>query len=133
MNDNPPDPPSRQRRRALERERQKPQVKQRPSRLNREIKALIEREGDHCSVCRSHLMHNERTYFGYGDGVLMLTDNCCSSKLDHLVASGIYAAKHYDFILSSDSAPQLTIEEIELATMRMRMMIDLEDRQGSVH
>lgn len=60
-------------------------------RVEREFAALIERDGDHCSLCHQPLKHNSKIYGGITKaGETALTSDCCASKLKETVVSGVY-------------------------------------------
>jgi hypothetical protein len=61
------------------------------SKREREIRRLMERDGDHCSICRARFTHNCRTFGGdtiAGDTVLV--GECCVERLDSICTTGLY-------------------------------------------
>jgi hypothetical protein len=60
------------------------------------IEQLMTTDGDHCSLCRARFQHNSRSYGGItGDGVIALVSDCCASKLDIKITSGLYTSRPY--------------------------------------
>jgi hypothetical protein len=81
---------NRHQRRAAEAQRRKQTIDRVTDRFIRE---LIEADGDHCSICRSPLPHNSKTYYGVTRGrVVAITGGCCMSRLERIHAQGYYAA-----------------------------------------
>jgi hypothetical protein len=60
-------------------------------RVEREIREIMREDGEHCSICRSPLQHNSKTYGGVlkaGDSVL--TGECCKGRITEMVLEGLY-------------------------------------------
>jgi hypothetical protein len=55
------------------------------------IREYMERDGDHCSLCRAPFPHMGRTFGGLtAAGVVALVGECCRLKLRVHVTGGIY-------------------------------------------
>lgn len=68
-------------------------------RVDRAIRDLIKRDGDHCSICRTTLAHNAKTFFGSIDCTVVLVGECCAQQLQSLYAQGVYSAAPYNDLL----------------------------------
>jgi hypothetical protein len=80
--------------------------RQQRRRLERDIRKHIEKDGDHCSVCRAPFTHNSRTYGGVNAmGATALVGECCKSELQCIVATTIYYSVGYDFLKGTASTP----------------------------
>jgi hypothetical protein len=81
--------------------------------LKRAIRTLIENDGDRCSLCHTAFSHNSRTYGGTtAAGVPALVGECCASKLETVVATGLYLTRSYQgFAAGTGSGRSYSIEE----------------------
>ena len=80
--------------------------------VHERIEQLIRTDGDFCSLCRGRFQHNHRSYGGVtSNGVIALVSECCASKLEIVLTSGLYTSRPYDEQLNSGSGP---IEELSL-------------------
>jgi hypothetical protein len=60
-------------------------------RLERDLEKLLERDGDHCTLCRRPFAHGDTTFGGAtADGRAAVTGGCCADRLTHTVAGGVY-------------------------------------------
>ena len=107
--------------------------RQRRRYLDRELKKLIEGDGDCCGICHAALVHNCKTFYGVYAGALVLAGECCgSSKLECVVASGVYTQRDYDFLERHDAKnlkQQLSVDEIAEATTLLQRAISKVDQQ----
>jgi hypothetical protein len=86
--------------------------------VHKRIEQIIRTDGDNCSLCRAEFQHNRRTYGGVtGDGVVAITGECCASKLDILLISGLYTTRSYVEPSRTRNGPnkELSSEQIEEA------------------
>jgi hypothetical protein len=60
--------------------------------INEEIGHLIETDGDNCTICRKPLTDRAPIFYGKRLGQLVLTSNCCASKLDTIYSISTYLA-----------------------------------------
>lgn len=60
-------------------------------RFEKEFATILRNDGDHCTLCRRELQHNERTFGGKtGAGTVALTTECCRSQLVVEAMTGLY-------------------------------------------
>ena len=60
-------------------------------RVEREIRKIMREDGDHCSLCRSRLEHNSRTFGGIVKvGTSVLTGECCRERVEIVILGGLY-------------------------------------------
>src|ERR1700743_2996266 len=70
-------------------------------RVERQIQAIMERDGDNCSLCRKPFEHNTKTFVGVtAGGDAALVGLCFEAKLKAVVPAGIYANRHSDLFSS---------------------------------
>lgn len=66
-------------------------------RVEREIRKIMREDGDHCSLCRSRLEHNSRTFGGtVKGGTRVLTGECCGGRIETVVLEGLYLDRSFD-------------------------------------
>jgi len=111
-------------------------------RVEREIRAMMERDGDHCSVCRAPLPHNSRTFGGVlRGGEPALAGECCRAGLTVTILQGIYLARDFEDLPdgwrggSSGTLPQAKVEDAiravqSLANARSKIRTDVSNRGG---
>ena len=64
-------------------------------RFDTELRTLLARDGDHCSLCRRPFEHNVRTQCGIAaGGGAAIAGPCCRSRIREVVAEGLFVAKH---------------------------------------
>jgi hypothetical protein len=64
--------------------------------LERATTALIEKEGDRCSLCHMAFAHNSRTCGGATSaGVPALVGECCAPRLRLVLTAGVYLTRSY--------------------------------------
>lgn len=64
-------------------------------RFEKEFDVLLRTDGDHCTICRKPLEHNERTYGGLTTNEkVALTANCCQKKLSVQLVTGLYMTRY---------------------------------------
>ena len=92
-------------------------TRQQRRRIEHGIVKLIERDGDRCSVCHAALRHNSRTYCGATSAdIPALVGECCASKLEVVVAAGLYLTRSYQgFAAGTGSGKSYSVEEIARA------------------
>jgi hypothetical protein len=62
-----------------------------PHDLEDVIDALVKRDGDHCSVCRTEFRHNAATFYGCtSDGAAAVVGECCRHRLQSITHAGVY-------------------------------------------
>lgn len=106
--------------------------RQQRRRLERDIRKHIEKDGDHCSVCRAPFTHNSRTYGGVNAmGATALVGECCKSELQCIVATTIYysTGRGYDFLKGTASTPARAPLPGEIEALQK--LVDAADRQIS--
>lgn len=59
-------------------------------RLDDLISDLIERSGDNCGICGAPFTDRARTFCGVRFSTLSTACDCCVTKLDPVLATGIY-------------------------------------------
>lgn len=59
--------------------------------LDRALRKLMRKDGDHCTVCRADLPHNSRTYYGRAAGVAAIVGECCRPNLTVEIALGTWS------------------------------------------
>jgi len=60
-------------------------------RVERELREIMRRDGDNCSICRAPFVHNTRTYGGITKaGVAVLVSECCHAKVAETVLGGLF-------------------------------------------
>jgi hypothetical protein len=65
-------------------------------RVERQIRKLIETDGDNCSICRSPFRHNHRTYGGItAAGAAAVVADCCVKRLASVHTVGIFINRDY--------------------------------------
>jgi hypothetical protein len=52
--------------------------------------ALIERDGDRCTLCYREFPHKAATFYGIADAAPAVVGECCVNKLQTLWGGGIY-------------------------------------------
>ncbi len=66
-------------------------------RFEKDFAIILRKDGDHCTLCRRKLEHNERTFGGKtAAGRVALTTDCCRSKLAVEIVTGLYATRHLE-------------------------------------
>jgi len=104
-------------------------------RVEREFTALIERDGDHCSLCRQPLKHNAKTYGGITRaGETALTSDCCASQLKETVISGVYMDRPlgaFPFSENASGSRTLSPSEADEAVSRLQGYVAEVDRLGA--
>jgi hypothetical protein len=102
--------------------------------MNRRIQRVIERDGDHCSICRAPLQHNCKTYYGvtYGGEVACVAE-CCRSKLQTIKASGVFCSSDHphEVPFSKGAKPPSSLEEIADAVGALQGYIAAADEMCS--
>lgn len=87
-------------------------------RVEREIREIMRKDGEHCSICGAPLQHNSHTFGGVTKtGNSVLTGECCKSKIATLVLSGLYVDATMDDLVrhiptsgKASTAPPADIE-----------------------
>jgi hypothetical protein len=70
-------------------------------RVEREIRKITREDGEHCSLCRSRLEHNSRTFGGtVKGGTSVLTGECCGGRIEIVVLEGLYLDGEADDLVS---------------------------------
>jgi hypothetical protein len=60
-------------------------------RIEREIRKILEKDADHCTLCRRPFAHGDRSCGGAtADGKAAVTGECCADQLTHMIAGGVY-------------------------------------------
>jgi hypothetical protein len=63
-------------------------------RVERQVRALMESNGDQCSICKKDLPHNTRIFGGViAGGSVVQSGECCACKLKETVFTGIYVSR----------------------------------------
>jgi hypothetical protein len=74
-------------------------------RIDREIKKVIQSDGDNCNICRRPFQHNEKTFYGRSTaGTAVVLGECCLPRLEYGVGQGLYVGRTYD-VLSGIAQP----------------------------
>lgn len=86
-------------------------------RVHERIVQLMTTDGDHCSLCRGRFQHNHRSYGGVTSyGAVALVSECCASKLEVVITSGLYTSRPYaELHKQRNNGPvkELSSEQIE--------------------
>jgi hypothetical protein len=62
-------------------------------RFNQLVGKLIERDGDHCSMCRTQFRHHAKTHYGTTrSGHVAVVGECCLKNLALVYAIGVYVS-----------------------------------------
>ena len=101
-------------------------------RVEREIKAIMRNDGDHCSICRKPFQHNSSTTGGTTKaGRSVLAGECCEAQVHHVILRGMFLDRMADDLVSAiptsrgkSSAPA----DVERAIAGMRNIF--ADRQA---
>lgn len=60
-----------------------------------------------CSICKTNLQHNSKTYGGItAGGMAALAGECCKSKLKEVIVPGVYTRHNYDRLTITSDAPE---------------------------
>ncbi len=60
-------------------------------RLIRQLKQVMDDDGDHCGICRAAFTSNCNSYGGIdADGRAVMVGDCCQPRLRYELARGIY-------------------------------------------
>jgi len=74
-------------------------LRQERLKLERDIQRLLEKDGDHCTLCRRPFVHGEKTYYGRGSKKrTVVLGDCCADELRTGVAMGLYTDRAYDVL-----------------------------------
>ncbi|WHU03665.1 hypothetical protein [Sphingomonas sp. NIBR02145] len=66
-------------------------------RVEREIRQIMQKDGERCSMCKAPLEHNSRTFGGTTKtGASVLTGECCKAKIATVILSGLYMDARMD-------------------------------------
>ena len=103
-------------------------------RVEREIRKIMREDGDHCSLCRSRLEHNSRTFGGtVKGGTSVLTGECCEERIEIVVLEGLYLDGNADDLvprlssLHGNATPQKA-GDVERSAEAIKRIFD--DRQA---
>ena len=90
--------------------------------LDRDLRQLMKKDGDRCTVCHADLPHNGRTYYGRAAGAAAIAGECCRSKLTVEVGSGLYVQGDYDVLSRTGGGgpPPGSPDEFEAAIGRIQ-------------
>ena len=102
-------------------------------RLDREIRKVIEQDGDHCSLCRAPLVHNCKTFYGVAfNGAVVCVGECCVGQLQTILASGVFCAaeRAHEFPPGNGKEPS-SPEEIQKAVEALQKYITAADQMCS--
>jgi hypothetical protein len=78
--------------------------RQQRRRLDRALRKLFRRNV--CSFCGSSFKHNSHTAGGLdAQGNIVLTGECCISRVAKIFARGFYSNRKYDFLLPTNTKP----------------------------
>lgn len=92
-------------------------------RVEREIRAIMKQDGDHCSSCRKPLAHNSRTFGGVNAaGTTLLVGECCQRLLKETILSGLYVDRPYGDLAPSGDAPPPYDTERESAEVAISVL-----------
>ncbi|GEM_PF-3389268 len=87
-------------------------LRQERLKLERDIQRLLEKDGDHCTLCRRPFVHGEKTYYGRGPKKrTVVLGDCCRDQLRTGIAMGLYTDRAYDVLTGSptgDRTPRST-------------------------
>jgi len=79
-------------------QRQATPSRQQRRRFERELRKLLKRDGDYCSICRKPFLHNSNTYCGQTeDGKVASVGECCKAKLAWIDGCGLYLAPGHKY------------------------------------
>ncbi len=90
--------------------------------LDHDLRKLMMKDGDRCTVCHADLPHNGRTYYGQAAGAAVIAGECCRSKLTVEVGSGLYVQGDYDVLSSAGGGgpPPGSPDDLEAAICRIQ-------------
>ena len=85
--------------------------------IEREIRKVIRRSGDNCTICGAAFQHNTRTVGGLtDDGTVALAGECCADKVAQVVTSGLFVNRNHDDLMAlrgrNSGRPELSPEAI---------------------
>jgi hypothetical protein len=112
--------------------------------VERQIRRIIRKSGDNCTICGAEFQHNTRTVGGVtADGTVALAGECCADKVAQIVTSGLFVNRnHQDFMTrtgrttrtGADSSPEAMEETFDALQAefvgRDRMALNIQRRAG---
>ncbi len=103
--------------------------------LDRDLRKLMNTDGDRCSICLIEFLHNAKTFYGRAEGRAAVVGECCRPNLAVEVGAGFYVKGDYD-VLNARSHPgsstEVVIDDVPGAVDRLqRAVIGIDDLADS--
>ncbi len=69
-------------------------------RVTSQIREIMKKNGDNCSICDKAFPHNSKTFGGVtANGTSALVGECCAGKLSETLISGVFVNRNYEELL----------------------------------
>lgn len=91
--------------------------------FDKEFAKLLKTDGERCTFCHTPFEHNCKTYGGMGGvGRVVITTECCRSKVAEVHASGVFITRHSGAVpeLAGRSGKPLSPEDLDKAVTSLQ-------------
>ena len=98
-------------------------------RVERQLREIMQKDGDNCSICRADFAHNRKTFGGLtAGGIAALVGECCASKLRDTLIAGVFTTRG-DYGIQS-TGRHVPDADIPGAVTALQELIETGDAEG---